>query len=185
MIQKYPDPFKAHNCIMLCSPLSIAYNKAIALKYEEDYSGSLEGFAKAYALDPSWKSAKEQEESLMKSLIDIQNLIECKGKLKNKKFNMLVNNLGPLASSTDSSPPNKHLGPFVNSVIASKQGKGSKGYTQIDFTDLLEDTCTSSSGDSNVLKSSNEGSVILGKVICSVHSEQSVPFTFCTTQRRL
>ena len=174
---------QAEKDVIAKSSPELHYNKAIALKYEEDYSGSLEGFAKAYALDPSWKSAKEQEESLMKSLIDIQNLIECKGKLKNKKFNMLVNNLGPLATSTDSSPPNKHLGPFVNSLIASKQGKGSKGYTQIDFTDLLEDTCTSSSGDSNVLKSNNEGSVILGKVICSVHSEQSVPFTFCMTDR--
>merc|ERR1711936_121836 len=28
------------------------------------------------------------------------------------------------------------------------------------------------------------GSVILGKVICSVHPEQSVPFTFCMTDRK-
>ena len=152
------------------------------MKYEEDYSGSLEGFAKAFALDPSWKSAQEQEQSLMKSLLDVQHLLECKGKLKNKKFNMLINDLGPPPSS-NSTVLNKHLGPFVNSVVAAKQGKGSKGYSQIDFADLVEDTVSSNCSD-NSTKSNNEGKVILGKVICSVHSEQSVPFTFCMTDRK-
>ena len=175
---------QAEKDVVAKSSPELHYNKAIALKYEEDYCGSLEGFAKAYALDPSWKSAREQEASLMKSLLDIQNLLECKGKLKNKKFNLLVNNLGPPAPSTDSSHPNKHLGPFVNSIVAANQGKGSKGYVQIDFADLREDTYGGTTGDGNTLKTNNEGNVILGKVICSVHSEQSVPFTFCMTDRK-
>jgi len=47
----------------------------------------------------------------------------------------------------------------------------------------VEDTLSSNSGDNNI-KSNNEGKVILGKVICSVHSEQSVPFIFCMTDRK-
>ena len=174
---------QAEKDVIAKSSPELHYNKAIALKYEEDYSGSLEGFAKAFALDPSWKSAQEQEESLMKSLLDVQHLLECKGKLKNKKFNTLVNDLAP-PSSSDSSLSSKHLGPFVNSVVAANQGKGSKGYSQIDFVDLIEDSPSSNSGDSSSAKSNNEGKVILGKVICSVHSEQSVPFTFCMTDRK-
>ena len=173
---------QAEKDVVAKSSPELHYNKAIALKYEEDYSGSLEGFAKAFALDPSWKSAQEQEESLMKSLLDVQHLLECKGKLKNKKFNTLINDLGPPPSS-ESTIPNKHLGPLVNSVVAANQGKGSKGYSQIDFADLVEDTLSSNSGDNNI-KSNNEGKVILGKVICSVHSEQSVPFIFCMTDRK-
>ena len=95
---------------------------------------------------------------------------------------MLINDLGPPPSS-ESTIPNKHLGPLVNSEIAANQGKGSKGYSQIDFADLVEDSLSSNSGDNNT-KSNNEGKVILGKVICSVHSEQSVPFTFCMTDRK-
>ena len=174
---------QAEKDVIAKSSPELHYNKAIALKYEEDYSGSLEGFAKAFALDPSWKSAQEQEESLMKSLLDVQHLLECKGKLKNKKFNTLVNDLAP-PSSSDSSLSSKHLGPFVNSVVAANQGKGSKGYSQIDFADLIEDSPSSNSSDSSSAKSNNEGKVILGKVICSVHSEQSVPFTFCMTDRK-
>merc|ERR1711962_242016 len=93
---------QAEKDVIAKSSPELHYNKAIALKYEEDYSGSLKGFAKAFALDPSWKSAQEQEESLMKSLLDVQHLLECKGKLKNKKFNTLVNGLTP-PSSSDSS----------------------------------------------------------------------------------
>ena len=99
---------QAEKDVVAKSSPELHYNKAIALKYEEDYSGSLEGFAKAFALDPSWKSAQEQEQSLMKSLLDVQNLLECKGKLKNKKFNMLINDLGPPPSS-NSTILNKHL----------------------------------------------------------------------------
>jgi tetratricopeptide (TPR) repeat protein len=175
---------QAEKDVVAKSSPELHYNKAIALKYEEEYNGSLEGFAKAYALDPSWQSAREQEGSLMKSLLDVQHLIECKGKLKNKKFNLLVSSLGPPASSTDSNIPNKQLGPFVNSMVAATQGKGSKGYTQIDFADLLEDTYANTSGDGSAAKGNNEGKVIIGKVICSVHSEQSVPFTFCMTDRQ-
>ena len=175
---------QAEKDVVAKSSPELHYNKAIALKYEEDYKGALEGFTKAYALDPSWKSALEQEEALMKSLLDIQHLIETKGKLKNKKFNTLVNNLGPPNCAADFSVPNKHLGPFVNSIVAAKEGKGSKGYTQVDFVDLLEDTCVNTSGDGSTFKGNNEGKVILGKVICSVHSEQSVPFTFCMTDRQ-
>ena len=175
---------QAEKDVIAKSSPELHYNKAIALKYEEDYNGSLEGFAKAFALDPSWKSALEQEQSLMKSLLDVQHLLECKGKLKNKKFNMLVNDLGPPASSSDLTTPSKLLGPFVNSIVATNQGKGSKGYSQIDFADLVEDTYSSSTSDCTATKSNNEGKVILGKVICSVHSEQSVPFTFCMTDRK-
>ena len=181
---------QAEKDVVAKSSPELHYNKAIALKYEEDYAGSLQGFAKAHALDPSWQSASKQEAALMKSLLDIQQLLECKGKLKNKKFQLLVNSIGPSPSTSNSKPgpdqtaPNKHLGPFVNSIVAASSGKGSKGYSQIDFVDLIEDTPASASGDGSSSKCNNEAKVVLGKVICSVHSEESVPFTFCMTDRR-
>jgi len=36
---------------------------------------------------------------------------------------------------------------------------------------------------SELCPGTNEGKVILGKVICSVHSEETVPFTFCLTDK--
>ena len=84
----------------------------------------------------------------MKHLNSIQQLLENKGKLKSKKFHNLV-------ESIDSS---KGLGPLNPQ---SRTAAGAKQYQEVDVDQLVEGT--------------NEGKVTLGKVICSVHSEESVP----------
>lgn len=63
-----------------------------------------------------------------------------------------------------------------NSMVAAIDTDNSLGpirkstrYREVVFSDLVE--------------GNNDGAVILGKVICSVHSSESVPFTFCLTDR--
>lgn len=49
-----------------------------ALKYDENYRLALENFEKALKYDPLWNEPKEQLESLIKHLDNMQNLIEKK-----------------------------------------------------------------------------------------------------------
>ncbi len=50
----------------------LQYNKGVALKYEEDYSGALDCFARAQALDPTWDEPKNLERTLSKFLTDVK-----------------------------------------------------------------------------------------------------------------
>ena len=124
------------------------YNKGIAFRYEELYNESLECFHQAKLLDPTWTSTTQQETSLLKSLTSIQALLESRGKLKNKRFQNLV-------ESIDSK---KSLGPYHPEVRA---GSGAKPLQEVAFSELVE--------------GNNEGKVVLGKVTCSVFSEETVP----------
>jgi len=143
------------------------YNKGIALKFEEDYKTALNCFSTSKALDPTWDSATAQENALLKHLNSIQQLLENRGKLKIKKFNTLVESIKDVdGGGEDGGGSCKHLGPYSTKARTSS---GSKVFQQVDFDDLTEGT--------------NTDKVILGKVICSVHSEESVPFTFCLTDR--
>ncbi len=72
------------------------------------------------------------------------------GKLKTKRFNSLVESID------DSS-----LGPYGGGHYMSATRGVSIGLTRKDFKDLKEGL--------------NVESVVLGKVICSVHSEETVP----------
>lgn len=133
------------------------YNKGIALKYEEEFLAALDCFKQAQALDPTWEGPKAQETVLLKYIADIVNLIELKGKLKAKKVSSMVENILP-----------KHLGPYGGGEYRSPSG-ASVNLTQVAFSDLEDGL--------------NKEKVILGKVICSVHTENSVPFTFCMIDR--
>lgn len=129
------------------------YNKGIALKYEEEFRAALDCFAQAQALDPTWEGPKAQETVLIKYLADIVNLIELKGKLKAKKVSSMIESILP-----------KHLGPYGGGEYKSPSGVA-VNLKHVDFSQLEDGL--------------NKESVILGKVICSVHTEESVPFTFC------
>lgn len=129
------------------------HNKGIALKYEEDYVGALDCFARAQALDPTWDAPKSLEKTLTKFLNDVKQLIEQKGKLKTKRYNGLVQSI-----------ESKSLGPLANPLIQRKEA-----LQEIPFGHLKP--------------GANEDKVILGKVICSIHSEDTVPFTFCLTDK--
>jgi len=128
------------------------YNKGIALKYEEMFESAVNSFSKSQKLDPTWDGPKKQEENLLHYLDKISTLIELKGKLKPKKISSLLDTL-----------ENKCLGPYSGGSYTSPKGN-SAVINHVKFQDLVS--------------GSNCERVILGRVICSVHSEETVPFTF-------
>ena len=116
-----------------------------ALKYEEDYVNALRCFKRAQELDPTWDAPAHLEKVLVKFLYDVKQLIDLKGKLKTKRYNAMV-------QAIDHS---KGLGPLL--AIGGRK----EALKVITFADLCQGT--------------NEAKVVLGKVICSVHSEDTVP----------
>ena len=81
------------------------------------------------------------------------SLSQLRGKLKPKKLSSMI-------SSLDTS---KQLGPYAGGKYSSSIG-ASVNLSPVNFSDLRNGV--------------NAEKVILGVVICSVHSEDSVPFTF-------
>ncbi|XP_026273485.1 tetratricopeptide repeat protein 5 [Frankliniella occidentalis] len=71
------------------------YNKAITLKYDEDYKQALEAFSVACSLDPTWESAAQKLEDLIIYLGKIHELVEKKGKVGGKKLQGMLKNLSP------------------------------------------------------------------------------------------
>ena len=124
------------------------------MRFEEDYSAALEAFSRATELDPAWGKPQEQKNEMLKTLKDVVNLIESKGKLKAKKFNSLVESL-------KSGSEGSLLGPYGGGEFKSVSLK------PVAFSDLEEGL--------------NGEKVVVGKVICSVHTADEVPFTFCLT----
>jgi len=133
------------------------YNKGIALKYEEEFSSALQSFAQARALDPTWREPSGQERILVKYLEDIVSLLDLKGKLKPKKLTQLVESIDE-----------KQLGPY-----------GGGSYIHHNGTKVL----LSLRQFSHLQPGLNSGTVVLGRVICSVHTENTVPFTFCMVDK--
>ncbi|CAB4054697.1 unnamed protein product, partial [Lepeophtheirus salmonis] len=114
------------------------YNKAIVLKYKEEYTSALDSFFSCHCLGSH---------------------MGCTRKLKAKRFQNLV----------DAIEPDTQLGPFLKNLNAGSHSPMvhlKQGY----FSDLVE--------------GSNLGIVVLGKVICSVVCEDSVPFTFCIVDKK-
>ena len=150
------------------------YNKGIALKYEEEFSLALQSFSQvsglnthvycilhifdqATALDPTWKDPSVQEQVLLKYLQDIVSLLELRGKLRAKKLAQLVD-------SIDS----KQLGPYGGGSYLHQSGTRVP-LALATFAELRPGL--------------NSETVVLGRVICSVHTENTVPFTFCMVDR--
>jgi len=174
---------QAEKDVVAKSSPELHYNKGIALKFEEEYKSALDCFAQSRALDPTWESATAQEAALLKHLTSIQHLLENKGKLKSKKFHNLVESINPEKGLG-------HLSPQARSA------SGAKVYQHVELDQLVSESeeattttatedssANNTTGSANAAGKSNEGKVILGKVICSVHSEESVPFTFCLTDQ--
>ncbi|KAG1714099.1 Tetratricopeptide repeat protein 5 [Nymphon striatum] len=130
------------------------FNKGIALKYEEEYFKSLSSFDRACALDPSWTEATEKKKDLISYLCRVQELSENKvGKVKNKKLQNMLSSLS-LAN----------LGPYQGGGYASNKGNAIS-LEQTNLNDLSPGV--------------NYNKVVVGRVVCSVNSEDNVPFTFC------
>ncbi|KAK7600916.1 hypothetical protein V9T40_008357 [Parthenolecanium corni] len=127
------------------------YNKAVALKFQEEYESALICFDKAHSFDPNWETPQILRDNLLKYLNSIQDLINSKGRVKNKKLHALVKSINV----------EKHLAPFDK----LSEDKNDKKLTYIPLSQLMMGL--------------NEDKVILGTVVCSVQNEELVPFTFC------
>lgn len=123
----------------------------MAHKFEENYQQALDCFGRATALDPTWEAPRKQDAALWQSLADVRALMDAKGKLKTKRFNQLVDSL-------DSA---KGLGPYGGGSYAGPSGGAAVRLEEAAFGDLAEGL--------------NAGKVALGRVICSVHSDETVP----------
>lgn len=144
---------QAEKDVVAKSTPELHYNKGIALKYEEDFLSALTSFSAASALDPTWPDPATQAQQLVRYLQDIVNLTQLKGKLKAKKLSSLISSLDSV----------KQLGPYSGGSYKSPSGST----VNLNLVSLTE------------LKSGvNTEKVILGVVICSVHTEDTVPFTF-------
>lgn len=69
------------------------YNKAIALKYEEDYIEALECFSKALALDPTWDYPKSKKELLLKYLQEVTDLVSLNGRMKGRRLQQMIQSI--------------------------------------------------------------------------------------------
>jgi len=145
---------QAEKDVVARSTPELHYNKGIAMKYEEDFSLALKSFSQATALDPTWSAPEGQEAQLAKYLEDIVTLLDLKGKLKAKKLTSMVESLS-----------DSQLGPYTGGSYKHPSKGTSVNLDLIMFSELVAGL--------------NSEKVILGKVICSVHSTDSVPFTFC------
>ncbi|XP_065343831.1 tetratricopeptide repeat protein 5-like [Cloeon dipterum] len=132
------------------------YNKGIALQYQEEYLPALEAFSKAAALDPTWNLPKEKERKLIMYLETAQQLVTTQGKQRPKKLHSMLKGLSL-----------KHLGPYEES--AEKGGEAKVTMTNVALKDLEEGL--------------NKDKVVLGKVVSGLHSEDSVAFSFCITDK--
>ncbi|KAK7114758.1 tetratricopeptide repeat protein 5-like isoform X2 [Littorina saxatilis] len=136
----------------------LSFNRAMSYKYQEEYQQALEGFHTASQLDPSWTDPLTEEKALLTYLDNIVTLTEKRGKLKPKKLNAYLNSLSV-----------KDFGPYAGGSYTSPHGQTIE-LAPIPTTDLAPEV--------------NSNKVICGKVVCSVESNSTVPFTFCLSDKK-
>ncbi|GAB1298823.1 Tetratricopeptide repeat protein 5 [Apodemus speciosus] len=124
-------------------------NRATLHKYEESYGEALEGFSQAAALDPAWPEPQQREQQLLEFLSRLTSLLESKGKTKPKKLQSMLGSLRPA-----------HLGPCGDGRYQSASGQK--------VTLELKPLSTLQPGV-------NSGTVVLGKVVFSLTTEEKVP----------
>lgn len=70
------------------------YNKAAALIFDEQFQLGLENLERARTLDPSWDLPGLRKESTLQMLRSLSAMVALKGRLKTRKLNLLLKNLG-------------------------------------------------------------------------------------------
>jgi len=126
------------------------FNRAQAYRYKEDFSLALEGWRMASKLDPDWSEPSEKIKQLVNYLDNITCLIEEKGKLKNRKIQLLLKSFS-----------SKDLGPYADGALY--EGKVIN-LNHVRIKDLKE--------------GKNIGSIITMKVLSNMAHLTLVPFTF-------
>ncbi|XP_026318134.1 tetratricopeptide repeat protein 5-like isoform X2 [Hyposmocoma kahamanoa] len=129
------------------------YNRGIALKYEECYDEALESFDYACRLDPPWEPPKLELNMLRQYVHGTNDLVRTKGKIKTKKLLQMVQSIDK-----------KMIAPYGPDTKHTVGTRKNVTFEQVRLDALQE-------GD-------NEGKVLLGRVVGSIHSESAVPFTF-------
>ncbi|XP_065158278.1 tetratricopeptide repeat protein 5-like [Atheta coriaria] len=148
---------QAEKDIVTRNTTDLHYNKAIMLKYEEEYLPALEAFDRAISLDPTWEAPELKRRQFLNYLKEINEMVATTGKMKVKKLNQLLQTLD-----------SKHLGPYGGGTYISTNGQ-KINLQHVHFNDLKPGL--------------NEQKVVLGKVVCSVRNEDTVPFTFCLVDK--
>ncbi|KAF5302334.1 hypothetical protein FQA39_LY10373 [Lamprigera yunnana] len=134
------------------------YNKAIALKYQEEFELALKSFNLASSYEPGWDPPNIKIKQLEKYLQQISEFVKSSGKMKAKKLQQLTQSIDK-----------KQLGPYDGGSYTSPDGKETVKLDYVAFEELQSGL--------------NEEKVILGKVVCSVYNEDGVPFTFCLVSK--
>ncbi|XP_071508817.1 tetratricopeptide repeat protein 5-like [Diadema antillarum] len=137
--------------IAKCNP-DLHFNKATIFKFQEEYELSLDGFAQAKALDPVWDEPAQKRADLVSYLSRVTELTKAKGKMKAKRLQQLM-----------SSFKDSDLGPYGGGSYTSPTGQTVK----------LEAVMLSRLTDG-----ANQEKVVVGKVVCSVGTDEPIPFTF-------
>ncbi|CAL1683608.1 unnamed protein product [Lasius platythorax] len=143
---------QAEKDIIARSNPDLFYNKAVALKYQEEYSLALQSFENAMTLDPLWETPRNKKDELLKYLKDIQNSISNNGHVKPKRLYQLIRGLDI-----------KHLGPYKGGSYTS----GEK-FLKLGLIPLKE-----------LALGLNTEKVVFGKVVCWIQDSDCVPFAFC------
>lgn len=143
---------QAEKDIIARSNPDLFYNKAVALKYQEEYNLALQSFENAMTLDPLWETPHNKRDELLKYLKDIQNSINNNGHVKPKRLYQLIRGLDI-----------KHLGPYKGGSYTS----GEKSL-KLDLIPLKE-----------LAFGLNTEKVVFGKVVCWIQDSDCVPFAFC------
>ncbi|XP_019865803.1 tetratricopeptide repeat protein 5 [Aethina tumida] len=149
---------QAEKDVLAKSRPELHYNKGITHRYEEEYLLALESFKNASLFDPTWESPKIKQEQLLKYLNEVVDLVTTHGKMKAKRLQQLL-------QSIDS----KLLGPYNGGSYTSSHGQTVK-LVETSLKDLNPGI--------------NEEKVVLGKVVCSIRNEDTVPFTFCLVDKQ-
>ncbi|XP_037303645.1 tetratricopeptide repeat protein 5 [Manduca sexta] len=136
------------------------YNKGIALKYEESYSEALENFEYACRLDPPWQPPRAELNKLKTYLTATDDLVRTRGKIKPKRLAHMVQSIDK-----------KMLGVYSPGSLNTF---GSRRDVTLELVRLDE-----------LQEGANEGKVILGRVVGSIHNESAVPFTFALVDASL
>ncbi|KAL1506730.1 hypothetical protein ABEB36_006037 [Hypothenemus hampei] len=148
---------QAEKYIVSRSSPHLHYNKAINFKYQEYFKLALESFHEACRYNPLWEVPRQKENELVMYLKNIQELVNKKGKLKPKKLQQIVGSIDV-----------KQLGLYGGEGFVNSVGE------KITLKETPYD---------NLTPGPNENTVILGKVICSIRTEDNVPFTFCSIDK--
>lgn len=128
------------------------YNRAVAYKYQEDFTKAIDGYNRATLLDPSWNEPREEHQDLLKRLKLCDDMMRHKGHLKAKKLNNLLNQI-----------KDSDLGPFLGGVYTSPMNK------------TISLKCASIK-DLHINR--NDNTVIHGKVVAVIPVKDGVPFPF-------